>query len=398
MKLEHILNKYDIKIYFQPIVSTVNKKIIGYEALTRGFKQDLVISPVHLFEEVRTLNLTFEFDKYVRTLAIKKFVPYYEEDKDLLLFLNFESSLIDEELNFDDFDFYNICKIEKVPPSNIVLEIREDKIENSKKLKNFTTFYKNRGFNIALDDFGMGGSTFDRLSLVKPDIVKVDRSIVHNIHYNFIHSEVLKAISKMCNKIGAIVLAEGVEQDDEILKCLKTDISIYQGFYFSTPQDKIENEYDKIAQKISDISTLNAKMIKEHKEKKESLLYHTNNYSNYVIEKIKTMNLEDFSCNKIKEFLNQELKLEAMYLIDYHTAKQIGETIISGETKKFFQPAQHGDSHYLKEYYYITKTSKEQTFISQKYISNATGNMCRTFAKCFCHDEKDYILCLDILV
>lgn len=398
MKLEVFLEKYQIEIYFQPIISFVNKKTIGFEALTRGFKGTKIISPIELFEEVKHLNITFEFDKHVRALAIKKFAAYLKKEKELLLFVNFESSLIDEELNFDDFDFYNNCKLYDIPPSNIVLEIREDKIENSNKLKNFTSFYKNKGFNIALDDFGIGGSTFERLSLVKPDIVKVDRSIIKDIHLNFIHSEVLNAISNMCNKIGAVVLAEGVEKEEEILQCSKNVITIYQGFYFSKPQARIEEHYEHIQQKIEDISALNAKMIKEHKEKKEALLYHTNKYSNYVIKQIKKLNPANFSNEKIKDFLNQELRLEAMYLIDYYTAKQVGETIISGQTKKFYLPAKHGDSHYLKEYYYITKASKEQSFISQKYISNATGNMCRTFAKRFKHDEADYILCLDILV
>lgn len=398
MTLTNFLNKYHISIYLQPIVSTVSKKIIGYEALTRSFIDEVFISPLVIFEEAKEHNISFEFDKYVRALSIKKFTSYYANDKNVLLFLNFESALIDEEYQFEEFEFFTLCKQNNVPPSNLVIEIREDKIENSSKLEAFSLFYKKKGFNIALDDFGMGGSTFDRLSLVKPDIVKIDRSIISNIHDNFIHSEILKAITKMCNKIGAVVLAEGVEKKEEIIRCIKTDISIYQGFYFAKADEFIEKQTAVIEKKIEKISQLNENMIKDHKLKKEKLLDNTNEYSNYIIEKLKQLNIVNFSNAKFKDFMNKELKLEALYLIDYHHATQVGETLLSGNVKKFYSPAKDGDSHYLKEYYYITKSSKEQSFLSQKYISNATGNMCRTFAKKFTYENSEYILCFDILV
>lgn len=398
MTLLEFTKKYPINIYLQPIVSTANKKIIGYEALTRSFKDGEFISPIVIFEEAKEHNLSFEFDKYTRELSIKKFKSYYENNKNLLLFLNFESALIDEEYSCDAFEFDLVCQHYEIPSSNLVIEIREDKIENSFLLEKFSIYYKNKGFNIALDDFGMGGSTFDRLSLVKPDIVKIDRSIICNIQDNFIHSEILKAISKMCNKIGAIVLAEGVEKKEEIIKCLKTDISIYQGFYFAKPNEFIEKQTEFIEDKVRQIALLNGALIKEHKLKKEQLIQNTQEYSNYIIDKLRQLTLINFSNEEFKDFMNKELKLEAMYLIDYHDATQVGETLLSGKVKKFYSPAKNGDSHYLKEYYYITKSSREQSFLSQKYISNATGNMCRTFAKKFNYEGNEYILCLDILV
>lgn len=396
MILENFLDKYTIKIHFQPIISTVNQKIIGYEALLRAHLGKHYITPIHLFEEARKKNLSFVFDKYVRALAIKKFSSYYKENRELLLFLNFESSLIDKDIPFNEFDFYSICKEEKIAPSNIVLELREDKICNSNLLEKFCIYYKEKGFNIALDDFGIGGSTFDRLSLVKPDIVKIDRSLVANIQNNFINAEILQAISKMCSKIGAIVLAEGVEEDKEILECIKNDISIYQGFYFGKPVEYVEASYDKIEQKIAEVVFLNKKMIREHKSSKQELVKKTVKYAKNVIENISSIQPISFSNRKISDFMHKELGFEALYLIDYHSAKQVGETLLSGDVKKFFSPAKHGDCHYLKEYYYLTKSSKNETFLSQKYISKATGNMCRTFAQKFTKEEDEYILCLDI--
>ena len=68
---------------------------------------------------------------------------------------------------------------------NIVIEIKEDKIKNTHALKSFIDMYRKHDFFIALDDFGIGYSSFDRLEFIQPDIVKVDRSLVYNVHNNY---------------------------------------------------------------------------------------------------------------------------------------------------------------------------------------------------------------------
>ena len=395
-RFNNFLQQHHIEIYFQPIVSTVNKKIIGFEALTRASINNQYISPLIVFAKAKEEEFSFELDKYVRSLAIRKFSAYVKQDPSLLLFLNFESSLIDKDIAFEEFDFYDVCKEENISPSNIVLEIREDQIKNTRLLKKFSQYYKAVGFNIALDDFGIGGSTFDRLSLVQPDIVKIDRSIIENINKNFINSEILKAITKMCYKIGAVVLAEGVETKEEILLCKKNDISIYQGFYFCKAVENINSIKNCCQTQIEEIITAHAQQIKKHQHNKEERIVKSIDYCNYVIDTITQLNINTFTNDNLKSFVQKELNLEALYLIDYNSAKQIGETIIGSEIKKFYSPAQHGDCHYLKDYYYFTKASKEQSYLSPKYISKATGNMCRTFAKKFLHQNKELILCLDM--
>ena len=102
------------------------------------------------------------------------------------------------------------------------------------------------------------------------------------------------------------------------------------------------------------------------------------------------------------EVFRKELKklknIEAIYLIDCKSSKQINDTIINNN-EKMFPAAKDGEEHYLKEYYYITLESKHGNSLSEKYISYATGNICTTFAKKFNFNEDDScILCLDVIV
>lgn len=391
--VSNLIQNKSICIYFQPIISIRSAKVIGLEALMRAHDDNNEpLSPIFVFDQAKKENLSFELDKFVRIKALEAFKPLLEANKELLLFLNFESHLLDSKISFHDFAFSSLANEMGIPPSRIVIEIKEYQIQDSERLKKFCDFYKERGFLIALDDFGAGNANFDRISTVRPHVVKVDRSIVFNVHQNFIHKEILKSIANMCFNIGALVLAEGVEEEEEILRSLKLDIDLFQGFWFARPS---RSPYDKalLDDKITYIGAKHTQNVKASMQLKELLIESAKTYTHTIIETIKTTN----SIN-LFGFLKEFEIIEAIYCIDAHTGIQVGETFISADTNEFFQPARDGDNHALKEYFYITKESKRGNYLSQKYISRASGRMCRTFAQKFVLNGKEKILCLDLKV
>lgn len=391
--ISHLIQDNAIFIYFQPIVSIRSTKVIGVEALMRASdKNGEPLSPIFVFDQAKKEHLSFELDKYARTKALEAFKPLLDANKDLLLFLNFESHLLDSKISFDEFAFCALAHDFGIPPSHIVIEIKEYQIEDSEHLKQFCDFYKERGFLIALDDFGAGNANFDRISTVRPHIVKVDRSLVFNVHHNFIHKEILKSIANMCFNIGALVLAEGVEEEDEILRSLKLDIDLFQGFWFARPSGTF---FDKasLEEKIKYIGARHTQNVRASMQLKELLIESAKSYTHAIIEAIKSPESSDLFA-----FLKEFEIIEAIYCINAYTGIQEGNTIISSDTNEFFQPARNGDNHALKEYFYITKESKRGNYLSQKYISRASGRMCRTFAQKFSHEGKERIVCLDLKV
>lgn len=393
--VQDLINKNKIEVYLRPIISIKDKKIFAFEALTRAYDEnDDFISPLYLFEQAHKEHLGEVLDCYVRKLALKKFKDYYEKDKSLLLFLNFESSIVDNEIT-DNFS-YNVSHY-NLNPSNIIIEIKEDGVKDNRSLVKFVKKYRDLGFVIAIDDFGTGYSSFDRLALVKPDIVKVDRSIIYNINKNFINSEILTAIANMCYKIGAMVLAEGVESKDEVLAILKKDIDIFQGFYFSKAKKNITDELNStILKTINNIGDIYKSNIHKHIEKKQRLLENTQLITTKVIE-ILNSNKEDW-ITKIEDVVNYTDKLEAIYTIDMKKGIQKGDTIINSESRTFYNPTKDGHDHSLKEYFIIAKESRRGDYLSSKYISKASGNMCRTYSSKVEINNGKYIVCFDIIV
>lgn len=391
------LNKR-IEVYFQPIISIKDKKIFAVEALVRGFdKNNSVITPNILFSEAKEKNIVDKLDNYIRTKAIEKFKIYYEQNNNLLLFLNFESSVIEKSKN-QDFNLQFLKEVEtlNINKNNIVLEIKEDTICDINALNIFCQKYKNLGFIIAIDDFGTGYSSFDRLAIIKPDIVKIDRSLISNIQNNYINTSILKSIVDISNKIGALTLAEGVETKEEILLCMKTHIDIYQGFYFEKP---IENLYEicenKLFGKINKIGIEYKNVIKKHIKTKQSILKKMQHLTKDAVKLISQE--QEFCFEKLQLVLKENSNIEAIYLIDFTSGNQINDTLIANIHNRFYQASKHNDNHNLKEYYYMTKESKTKEFLSQKYISKATGNMCRTYSKVININENQVILCFDIL-
>ena len=392
--INKLIKDKKIEIFFQPIVSIKDEKIFAYEALTRAYDENNeFISPLYLFDKAEKENLSYELDNHVRKLALLKFKKYSIENKDVLLFINFESSTIDNDASED---FFSIVSEYNISPSRIVIEVKEDRIKDTQTLEKFVLKHKEQGFIIALDDFGTGYSSFDRLALIKPDIVKIDRSIISNVYNNFINAEILMAISNMCHKIGAMVLGEGVESRDEVIECMKKDIDIFQGFWFCKPQKEIDKFIeDDILESIAYVGNRYKKMLQQRIDKKSKLLQESKLLTQKVLSILEKNTIHNM--NLINDVIKDNTKLEAIYMIDEHKATQMGRTLINSRKRHLYTPSKDGDNHSMKEYYFIAKESSKGEYLSSKYISKASGNMCRTYSEKIVLNNYKYIVCFDIL-
>lgn len=395
--IKELIEKKMIDVHLQAIVSIRTKRVYGFEALCRCNYEGVSISPNKLFYLAKKEGLLFELDKFARTQAIKKFSSYFKKNEDLILFLNFESNLINDGIYLENHqEFIDLIEEYKIPYNNFLIEVKEDEILNSENLNKFCLSYKQKGFLIALDDFGIGNSNFDRINLIKPDIIKIDKTLFQNIKDNHINQEIIKAIASMSNNIGTRALAEGVEDLEAVTICMNMGINLFQGFFFHKPQSTfLSKQVFEVLGKVETVGDIFKSEILRSINEKRTLVSQYNKIVESMSSKINSaFNVEAVFHNKLEEFDN----IEAAYIIDAKNSKQIGKTLISRKVNKRFRPNKHGDEHYLKEYFYITKESKEGTYLSHKYISYATGNVCKTFAKKILINNDEYIICIDIVI
>jgi len=392
--ISDLINSKQIDIQLQPIVSIKDKKVFAYEALTRASdRYHEPVSPLYLFEQAKKEDLACKLDEYVRELALAKFQSYLVDNPELLLFVKFDTSVIEKEMTKEFIS--NVYKY-NIPPKNIVVEVKENTIRDTHMLKTFIDVYKKYGCLIAIDDFGTAYSGFDRLEYLQPEIVKVDRSLVYNVQNNLITSELLSAVSNMCHSVGAIVIAEGVEHKDEVMTCLSKEIDLFQGFWFS----RVKAEFDEtllfeIGKSIEYIGRMYKELLQESMQKKNSVLENSRNIVKELIEMLEKNGIENIESLDI--LIAKNPKIQAIYLINQESGLQVGDTVIHSEEKYLFKPTKAGKDHNLSEYYFIVKEASREEYLSVKYVSKASGSICQTYSARVEVASQKYIVCLDIL-
>lgn len=233
-----IIERAGIETHFQPITSIRQKSVIGLEALSRGIHhhagQAGQIAPLTLFRSAAAQGLTLELDALCSRTAAQNFSPLHAANADLVLFLNFHPQTVAEDMGGTG-GLFKLVEQLQLDPRNIALEILESEVEDLDALKKLVASYKRHGFLVALDDVGAGHSNLDRIAAIHPDILKIDRSLVQNIHQDYCRQEIFNSLYHLSEKIGGWVVTEGVECQEEAVTVLDLGADMMQGFYFAKP-------------------------------------------------------------------------------------------------------------------------------------------------------------------
>ena len=397
--IENIIGNELISTCYQPLISIKRKQVIGFEALGRGLNETdgSLISPAVLLEEAGKYGLILELDRLFRKKALENFREYHVKNPQSLLSVNFDSSAICSGLGSKHF----VKSVEKycIDPSCIIIEILESEVEDINILVDFVNQHRSHGFMIAMDDFGAGFSNWDRIIKLKPDIIKLDMSIIHNIDTDFLKQEVARSLIKLSHNTGSLVVAEGIETEGEVLKMLELNADILQGFYTSRPMPIQKIDINAISNTVEDISVsfretrnlslkLQKKYLKEYSELTDRIIENLKSYDTCPPEQI------------LMDTASGIEGIECIYILDEYGI-QISETVVSISIKNYmksriFHPDEIYSDQSNKDYFFYLQNGSDR-FISEPYISSATGNLCITISRKYLNrNGENRILCVDI--
>jgi EAL domain-containing protein (putative c-di-GMP-specific phosphodiesterase class I) len=226
-------NTLTLSSQYQPIFSLEDKRAIGYEALVVGtnlsgheFRADTVFALSANHDEELFL------DWLSRALHLRNFSNMGAARG--LLFLNaYPAAAVEDPFHPEVFarmiDFYGVS------PENVVVEILETGVDDEIQLSDAADLYRKMGCKIAIDDFGVGYSNFDRLWRLRPDIVKLDGSIIRTAARNKHARIVLANMVKLVKECGAKIAIEGIEDSGEAKLAVDVGADYLQGFFFGRP-------------------------------------------------------------------------------------------------------------------------------------------------------------------
>ena len=382
---------------YQPIVSVKEKKIVGVEALTRGVdSSDDMVTPDRLFCASKEYDKVLEFDRLCRKNAITKFGEEGNKD-DHILFLNFDPGILND-VSIGSCWMEKLVRANNIEPSSVAIEIVESQVESSKKLIEFTNLYRDLGFLIVLDDFGAEHSNLNRVIDLKPDIIKIDRKIVDCVSNEHYKRAIISSIVNLSNKTGVLTLAEGVENLNDITTCCELGVDLFQGFFFAKPDKNLNGLDDRYLNSISKVSDELSYHLNINARRKDDITKSYLKICDHYISELRGYSWEqiDGYFNRSNDFCDN---VQCLYLLDEKGFQISGTNChIEFEKNKLFSPSIAGADHSLKEYYYQMENHRTDMYLTDPYISLATGNICRTMSKRFMTSKnEEVILCIDFI-
>lgn len=397
--LKEILQDERIQTFFQPIVSLKQKRMVGIEALSRGQSTagGGLLSPAFLFSEAERTGCTLALDRLCRKIAFSSFggLPMRDE---LLLFLNLDPGILTEGVAGSRHLHCQMAAV-NLSPARVAIEIVESKVESRRLLLEFVRFYRQMGCLIVLDDFGDDQSNFARVAMLQPDIIKVSRSLVDGIAYDYYRQSVMTAIVSLAGKIGSLVLAEGVERFEDIVTCHELGADLMQGFFFSRPRPPHEAAAPQCClEKIASVSQEMGSRMGSHYARRMRRQEEVNGVLTKVLGGLLLIPRDAFD-GLLGEVVRECEDLECCYVLD-NDGVQVSDTVFRHPPKprnSLFAPEVKGSGHQLKEYYLaVSHAGMGGRFCSEPYMSLASGNLCRTVSTAFSGiNGCRYILCVD---
>ncbi|BBL70487.1 EAL domain-containing protein [Methylogaea oryzae] len=225
---------------FQPIFAVEEGSAQCFEALLRA-QNDTGgrVSPERVFSLPGGPDEHVYLDRVARIMHAMNFMIQSGIFRGKL-FLNIDPCHLTAVTNSHGEFFEKVLQLCGFSPKNIVLEILESAVDDTRQLQNAVANYRKLGFGIAIDDFGRDHSNFERLWRLEPDIVKLDRSLIAMAVQNQRMRNVLRYIVEIIHQLHAKVVCEGIETSDQVSAAQDAGVDFLQGYYFAKPSPNLQ--------------------------------------------------------------------------------------------------------------------------------------------------------------
>ena len=226
-KLKTGIHDGNFKPYFQPIVTTQTQEIYKYEALIRYVENDgTQIAPFFFLDIAKQAKL---FPVIIKIMLLGSIKVIKEKNIQIAVNISYDDILNDNTMNF----IYET--LEKNPNEAKLIDfelLESEEIKDFNLAALFINKARSYGCRVGVDDFGAGYSNFNMLEALNIDFVKIDGSLIKNIHKLPKQALIVETINEFCKKLGIYTVAEFVSCEEEYNIIKRIGIDKIQGWYF----------------------------------------------------------------------------------------------------------------------------------------------------------------------
>ena len=256
-EMELALDNEEFTVYFQPKYDLSKMQPSGAEALVRWKKPDgSMISPADFIPIFESNGFIIKLDYYVWERVCQFIKKSMDAGKDIKPI----------SVNVSRVNLYNpkflgsiieLVKKYDIPPKYLNLELTESVFsDNAEMMLEAVDFLHDAGFTIFMDDFGSGYSSLNILKDINLDVLKIDMKFLAKGPSNDKCEKIIAAVIKMAESLNLPVIAEGVEEQQEVEMLKRLGCDYIQGYYFAKPMPL--EEYEKLIEKAAEVFKLSS--------------------------------------------------------------------------------------------------------------------------------------------
>ncbi len=228
-----------ITTHFQPIYCVRRETCLGFEALARPYDaRGLALASDEFFARPHGGSRAL-LDWACRALHLRAYATVDPGDRTLFINVHPEAAVNDARRGRD---FAELIRYYGLTPKRVCVEILEQPCSDERLLAEAVEGYRALGASIAMDDFGVASSNFDRVSLLRPDVVKIDKSILAAAVGNEKANRVLPAMIELLHELEVRVAVEGIESRAGAMAAIEARADYLQGYYFAPPHAGLGHE------------------------------------------------------------------------------------------------------------------------------------------------------------
>lgn len=223
---------------YQPIVSATTLQTHGFEALARFPGSQCGAEVNVLLEEAASSGTIREIETTLVGKAVSKFAQFGGA-LSTILFCNVDNRLYGECANASN-EILNVIRGSGLPAGNVCVEISETvPIQSINALERLLGNLTQSNVRIALDDFGIGLSGLQRLLLIEPHYVKIDRCFIDGLASNQRKQAIVSKLCGLAHSLGFITVAEGIEDEQDFRAARELGCDLAQGFLIARPISRV---------------------------------------------------------------------------------------------------------------------------------------------------------------
>jgi len=224
-----LTSAHEYTFAMQPIVEPLKNRVVSFETLIRGTEGG---SPAELFSTIPEGDI-YQFDLKSKLFALR-LASQILRDRETVSINLLPGSLTTSPHSVSRLiNFIVACDLQ---PHQVTIEIIENElILNMDSFHHILKDIRASGLGLAIDDFGSGYSRLTLLSRIQPDVIKLDRDVIQDIHLSGAKQAMVASLIKYSSDMGISLVAEGVEKIEEWCWLQSAGITLYQGYLFSRP-------------------------------------------------------------------------------------------------------------------------------------------------------------------